>query len=55
MNQTVVGAFAMVLIVEMGDGAVPLISLKDKLEQTGRNPGVGVYAQTEDLFAMHRL
>ena len=50
MNQTVVqGKFAMVLIAEMGNGAIALTELKDRLEQAGGTLGVRVYAQTEDL------
>ena len=50
MNQTVVqGKFAMVLIAEMGNGAIALTALKDRLEQAGGTLGVRVYAQTEEL------
>src|SRR5678816_4285016 len=40
MNQAVVqGKFAMVLIAEMGHGAIALTALKDRLEQAGGNLG----------------
>ncbi len=57
MNQTVVqGKFAMVLIAESGNGALPLSTLKERLSKAGEALGVRVYAQTEDLFqVMHRV
>ncbi len=57
INQTVVqGKFAMVIIVDTSRARESTAELKDRLRLAGKNLGVNIYAQREDLFnAMHRI
>jgi ACT domain-containing protein len=57
INQTVVESkFAMVMIVNMGQGKISLSDLQQRLKKEEEQLGVRIYAQREDLFnAMHRV
>jgi ACT domain-containing protein len=57
INQTVVqGKFAMVIIADTSRARESTAELQERFQQAGRNLGVRIYAQREDLFnAMHRI
>jgi ACT domain-containing protein len=57
INQTVVqGKFAMVIIADTTRARESTAELKERLRNEGRQLGVNIYAQREDLFnAMHRI
>ena len=57
INQTVVqGKFAMVIIANSARARESAAELKERLRSEGKNLGVRIYAQREDLFnAMHRI
>jgi ACT domain-containing protein len=55
--QTIVdGYFNMMMVVDMSGSAAPLASMASELEALGRDIGVVVRFQHEDIFnAMHRI
>lgn len=57
ISQTIVGGyFNMMMIVDAADCTKPFAQLHDELEACGRNMGVQVKCQREDIFEkMHRI
>ncbi|CCO07220.1 ACT domain-containing protein [Desulforamulus hydrothermalis] len=57
ISQTILQEFfAMVLIADMEKSSLELDSLKEKLNQLGKEMGVKIEAQHEDVFRyMHRI
>ncbi|MDR1581308.1 MAG: ACT domain-containing protein [Synergistaceae bacterium] len=55
--QTIVdGYFNMMMVVDLSGSAAPLASMASELENLGRDIGVVVRLQHEDIFnAMHRI
>jgi ACT domain-containing protein len=55
--QTIVdGYFNMMMVVDMSGSTAPLASMASELETLGRDIGVVVHLQHEDIFnAMHRI
>jgi ACT domain-containing protein len=55
--QTIVdGYFNMMMVVDLNGSAAPLASMASELETLGRDLGVVVRLQHEDIFnAMHRI
>ncbi len=57
ISQTVMqGYFTMMMVVDVSGAALPLAELAQKLEQKGREEGLSIRLQREDIFdAMHRV
>lgn len=57
ISQTVMqGYFTMMMAVEVSQCSVPLGELVTKMEQAGREMGLSIRVQREDIFeAMHRI
>ncbi|MDR3331547.1 MAG: ACT domain-containing protein [Synergistaceae bacterium] len=55
--QTIIGGyFNMMMIVDLSAASEPLVSMVEGLDALGRNIGVDVRLQHEDIFnAMHRI
>ncbi len=57
INQTVMqGYFTMMMATEVGQCNVPLAELVTRMEEIGREMGLSIRVQREDIFqAMHRI
>jgi len=57
ISQTVMqGYFTMMMVVDVTDCAVPLAELVVLMEQMGKEKGLSIRLQREDIFeAMHRI
>ena len=57
ISQTVMqGYFTMMMIVDVSASKLPLAELAQKLEEKGREMGLSIRLQREDIFeAMHRV
>lgn len=57
ISQTVLqGYFTMIMLVDAGESALPFSDLARLLEFEGKNRGLDIRAQREDIFqAMHRI
>ena len=57
ISQTVMqGYFTMMMVVEVSDCKLPLAELAKKLEEKGKEMGLSIRLQREDIFeAMHRV
>lgn len=57
ISQTVMqGYFTMMMAVDVSQCTVPLAQLCDKMELTGKEMGLSIRLQREDIFrAMHRI
>lgn len=57
ISQTIMqGLFTMILVADMAESAIDLHQLKEALAEKGRELGVKIEAQHEDVFRyMHRL
>lgn len=57
INQTVMqGYFTMMMVVEVTMCNVPLAELVTKMDELGRDMGLSIRVQREDIFeAMHRI
>ncbi|MDY3224658.1 MAG: ACT domain-containing protein [Candidatus Faecousia sp.] len=57
INQTVMqGYFTMMMVVEVSACNVPLAELVTNMDELGRNMGLSIRVQREDIFeAMHRI
>ena len=57
ISQTVMqGYFTMLMVVEVSDCKLPLAELAKKLEEKGKEMGLSIRLQREDIFeAMHRV
>lgn len=57
INQNIMqGFFNMVLIADMEDASVPLVEARDRMAALGREIGVEIRLQSEEIFtAMHRI
>lgn len=57
ISQTILQEYlVMVMVADMGENAMDMIDLKDKLAEKGREIGVRIDAQHEDVFKfMHRI
>ena len=57
INQTVMqGYFTMMMVVEVSMCNVPLAELVTKMDELGREMGLSIRVQREDIFeAMHRI
>jgi len=57
INQTVMqGYFTMMMVVDVRDCTVPLAELVVLMEQMGKEKGLSIRLQREDIFeAMHRI
>lgn len=57
INQTVMQEYlTMMMLVDASEINVPFTELADSLEQTGRENGLSIRIQREDIFeAMHRI
>lgn len=57
INQTVMqGYFTMMMVVEVSLCNVPLAELVTKMDELGREMGLSIRVQREDIFeAMHRI
>ena len=57
INQTVMqGYFTMMMVVEVSECNVPLAELVTKMDALGREMGLSIRVQREDIFeAMHRI
>lgn len=57
INQTILsGSFTMVMLVDTALSATPFASLVADLEEFGRERGLTIHMQREDIFnAMHRI
>ncbi len=57
ISQTVMqGYFTMMMVVDVSGATLPLAELAQKLEQKGREEGLSIRLQREDIFeAMHRV
>ena len=57
INQTVMqGYFTMMMVVEVSECNVPLAELVTKMDELGREMGLSIRVQREDIFeAMHRI
>ena len=48
--------FTMIMLVDLTDCTLPLDELREKLEQIGRERGLAVHIQRQDIFdAMHKI
>ena len=57
ISQTVLqGYFTMMMVVDVSGSTVPLVELAQKCEEKGREMGLSIRLQREDIFdAMHRV
>jgi len=57
ISQTVMqGYFTMMMVVDVGACNVPLAELCQKMEESGKDRGLSIRVQREDIFeAMHRI
>ena len=57
INQTVMqGYFTMMMVVEVSTCNVPVAELVTKMDELGREMGLSIRVQREDIFeAMHRI
>ena len=57
ISQTVMqGYFTMMMVVDVEQSVVPVAELAQKLEEKGREMGLSIRLQREDIFeAMHRV
>jgi len=57
ISQTVMqGYFTMMMIVDVSEASIPLAQLAKELEEKGREMGLSIRLQREDIFeAMHRV
>ena len=57
ISQTVMqGYFTMMMVVEVSESTLPLAELSQKLEEKGKEMGLSIRLQREDIFeAMHRV
>ena len=57
ISQTVMqGYFTMMMVVEVSESKLPLAELAQKLEEKGKEMGLSIRVQREDIFeAMHRV
>ena len=57
ISQTVMqGYFTMMMVVDVRDCTVPLAELVVRMEQMGKEKGLSIRLQREDIFeAMHRI
>ena len=57
ISQTVMqGYFTMMMVVEVSESKLPLAELAQKLEEKGKEMGLSIRLQREDIFeAMHRV
>ena len=57
ISQTVMqGYFTMMMVVDVSDCSVPLAELVTLMEEQGREKGLSIRVQREDIFeAMHRI
>ena len=57
ISQTVMqGYFTMMMVVEVSESKLPLAELAKKLEEKGKEMGLSIRLQREDIFeAMHRV
>lgn len=57
ISQTVMqGYFTMMMAVEVSECTVSLVELCDKMESAGKEMGLSIRVQREDIFqAMHRI
>ena len=57
ISQTVMqGYFTMMMVVEVSKSKLPLAELAQKLEEKGKEMGLSIRLQREDIFqAMHRV
>ncbi len=57
ISQTVMqGYFTMMMVVDVRDCTIPLAELVDIMEQMGKEMGLSIRLQREDIFeAMHRI
>lgn len=57
INQTVMqGYFTMMMVVEVSACNVPLAELVSKMDEMGKQMGLSIRVQREDIFeAMHRI
>jgi len=48
--------FTMIMLVDLNDCTLPFDELREKLEQIGRERGLAVHIQRQDIFdAMHKI
>lgn len=57
ISQTIVqGNFTMIMLCDLSNAKVDILSLKDQLDLLGKEIGVSVHIQHEDIFnAMHTI
>ena len=57
ISQTVMqGYFTMMMVVDVAESKVPLAELAQQLEEKGKEMGLSIRLQREDIFeAMHRV
>ena len=57
ISQTVMqGYFTMMMVVEISQSTLPVAELAQKLDEKGKNMGLSIRLQREDIFeAMHRV
>lgn len=57
ISQTILqGSFTMVMAVDVGNAKVPVGDLREVLEDLGKNLGISIRIQREEIFdAMHRI
>ena len=57
INQTVMqGYFTMMMVTEVSECNVPLAELVTRMDQVGKDMGLSIRVQREDIFeAMHRI
>ncbi|WP_423793391.1 ACT domain-containing protein [Methanocaldococcus indicus] len=57
ISQTIIqDVFAMIMIVDLSNSKIDLLSLKKELEKKAKELGVEVFVQHEDIFNyMHRI
>lgn len=57
ISQTVMqGYFTMMMVTEVSEANVPLAELCEKMEQVGKDMGLSIRVQREDIFnAMHHI
>ena len=57
ITQTILGGyFTMMMVVEVSGATVPVAELAQKLEEKGKEMGLSIRLQREDIFeAMHRV
>ena len=57
INQTVMqGYFTMMMVVDVSNATLPVAELAQKLEEKGKQEGLSIRLQREEIFqAMHRV